>query len=83
MTAEHKAELKELQGFVNTAYTAVGKVIEVIHEKGMQDDLDDNWQAGMGSLRETENTLENLENLLRLKANGLTGNELDTAMFEI
>ena len=43
MTAERKAELKELQGFVNTAYTAVGKVIEVIHEKVMQDDLDDNW----------------------------------------
>ena len=67
----------------NTAYTAVGKVIEVIHEKGMQDDLDDNWQAGMGNLREVDNTLENLENLLCLKAEGLTGDALDAAMFEI
>ena len=33
MTAERKAELKELQGLVNTAYTAVGKVIEVIYTK--------------------------------------------------
>ncbi len=37
----------------------------------------------MGNLREAENTLENLENLLRLKAEVLTGDALDAAMFEM
>ena len=37
----------------------------------------------MGNLREAEDTLENLENLLCLKAEGLTGDALNTAMFEL
>ena len=83
MTEERKRNLTELQGLASTASTAIAGVIQAVYTNNMQSDLDSNWQVGMGDLREAETTLDNLENLLGFKLEGLTGEELDTAMFDL
>lgn len=82
MTKERKQDIKELQRLVHTTSVGLSLVIETIIERDMQSELDPNWQAGIGNLREAETTLENLENLLGFKLDGLTGEDLDNAMFD-
>ena len=82
MAKERKQDIKELQGLVHTASVGLSLVIETIIERDMQSELDPNGRAGIGNLREAETTLENLENLLGFKLDGLTGEDLDNAMFD-
>ena len=83
MTAEHRAKITELKGLVKTADIALAAVIDTIHENNLQSELSPEWSVGLSDLRECETTLENFENVLRFREQGLTGEELDNAMFEL
>ena len=83
MTKERKQHLTELQGLVKTASTALAGVIQCVYENGLESALDENWQAGIGNLRECETTLDNLHSLLGFKIEGKEGEALDNAMFDL
>ena len=82
MTQERKQQLTELKGLVKTASIGLDNAIRHVLANELTSELDSNWQAGLGNLRECETTLENLQALLGHKLDGKTGEALDNAMFE-
>jgi len=83
MTEERKQSIRELQGLSRTAYIAVSNIIQHINDNGLAGELDDNWNCGMLNLRDAESTFGNLTQLAGFRLEGLSGDELDEAMFEV